>query len=100
MNPLAPRLEVYYRVSERSPWNLLGIITSDTIIENVDKRIDQTLDEPIRSQRYQITKILDGVDVSSLPEFNEIQYWFKSYNGFSVIGATHEYSYITRNVKR
>lgn len=89
------RLEIYYRTSDRVGWTLLGEITAEKVVSNVNKRIDQTGVIPVPEQRYQFTKMPDG---SSLPEFNEIQFKFKSFNGFSIIGAWFEYSYITRNV--
>ena len=88
-------LQVYYRVSEREDWTLLGEITAEKVIANVNKRIDQTGVIPVPEQRYQFTKLPDG---KSLPEFNEIQFKFKSLHGSSVIGAWFEYSYITRNM--
>lgn len=88
------RLEIYYRTSDRVGWTLLGEITPEKVIANVNQRIDQSTDMPVTEQRYQFTKCDNG---NSLPEFNEIQFRFKSYNGFSVIGAWFEYSYITRN---
>lgn len=88
-------LQVYYRVSDREAWTLLGEITAEKVIDNVNKRINQTGVIPVPEQRYQFTKLPDG---SSLPEFNEIQFKFKSLHGFSVIGAWFEYSYITRNM--
>lgn len=88
-------LQLYYRTSDREDWTLLGEVTAEKVIANVNKRIDQTTTIPVPEQRYQITKMPDG---SALPEFNEIQFKFKSLHGFSVIGAWFEYSYITRNV--
>lgn len=95
MNPLEAKLEIYYRVSERDGWTLLGTITTTKVIENVNARIDATEQQPLEEQRYQFTKF--DADNAELPEFNEIQFKFKSYNGFSIIGAWLEYSYITRN---
>ena len=88
-------LQIYYRVSEREDWTLLGEITAEKVIANVNKRINQVGVIPVPEQRYQFTKLPDG---KSLPEFNEIQFKFKSLHGFSVIGAWFEYSYITRNM--
>lgn len=89
------KLEIYYRISDRLGWTLLGEVTAEKVIANVNKRIDQTNIIPVPEQRYQITKM---PDLTALPEFNEIQFKFISKNGFSVIGAWFEYSYITRNV--
>lgn len=88
-------LELYYRVSDREDWILLGEVTAEKVIANVNKRIDQTGVIPVPEQRYQFTKLPDG---TSLPEFNEIQFKFISKNGFSIIGCWFEYSYITRNM--
>lgn len=87
------RLEIFYRVSDRLPWTLLGEITATKMIANVNKRIDQEGVVPVPEQRYQFTKLPNG---DALPSFNEIQFKFKSYNGFSIIGAWFEYDYITR----
>lgn len=91
------KLEIYYRVSDRDNWSLLAVITPELVIENVNKRIDMENDNPLPEQRYQITKLPNG---DALPEFNEIQFKFKSYNGFSVIGCWFEYDYVTRNTRR
>lgn len=95
MTPETETLKMYYRVSDRLDWTLLGEVTAEKVIANVNKRIDQSNTIPVPEQRYQITKMPDG---TSLPEFNEIQFKFISKNGFSIIGAWFEYSYITRNV--
>ena len=101
VDPAVPeQLDLYCRVSEREDWTLLGEITAQKVIDNVNLRLDPTTNDttvPVREQRYQITKLPDG---TSLPEFNEIQFKFHSKNGFSVIGAWFEYDYITRNTKR
>jgi len=96
--PVDEELDLYYRTSDRLGWTLLGAITAQKVIDNVNKRLDQTninTTYPVNEQRYQITKMPDG---TSLPEFNEIQFKFISKNGFSVIGSWFEYSYITRNM--
>lgn len=95
MNPLEARLEIYYRVSDRDAFTLLGTITTTKIIDNVNVRVDASAQQPLEEQRYQFTKF--DADNAELPEFNEIQWKFKSFNGFSIIGAWMEYSYITRN---
>ncbi len=95
-----PTLEIYYRVSERDPFVLLGTITPQIVRDNVNKRKDMTGEglenQPVglSEQIFHITKLPDG---SSLPEFNEIQYKFVSKRGFSIIAAWHEYDYISRN---
>ena len=93
MTYTSEKLDVYYRISERDDWTLLGTITAEKVISDVNKRVDDVT-IPIHEQRYQFTKLPNG---DALPEFNEIQYKFKSYNGFSIIGAWFEYDYITRN---
>lgn len=90
------KLEVYYRTSDREDWKLLGVVTPELVIENVNKRIDMEDDIPLPMQRYQITKLPNQ---DALPEFNEIQFKFRSYNGFSMIGCWFEYDYVTRNTK-
>lgn len=94
MNYDVERCEIYYRVSDRLPWTLLGIVTAEDVQNDVNKRIDQSGLMPLEEQRYQITKLPDG---DALPEFNEIQYRFRLFNGMSIIGAWHEYEYLTRN---
>jgi len=94
-DPNFAELDVYYRTSSLEDWTLLGNVTAEKVIANVNRRADANSQTPLLfSQRYQFTKMPDG---SSLPEFNEIQYKFHSQHGFSVIGAWHEYDYITRN---
>lgn len=98
VTPVDEELDLYYRTSDRLGWTLLGTVTAQKVIDNVNKRLDQTninTTYPVNEQRYQITKMPDG---KALPEFNEIQFKFLSKNGFSVIGAWFEYSYITRNM--
>lgn len=90
------KLEIYYRTSEREGWTLLGVITPELVIANVNKRIDMKDDVPLPEQIYQFTKL---PNLEALPEFNEIQFKFKSYNGFSIIESWFEYSYLTRNIK-
>lgn len=86
-------LDIYYRTSDRDAWVLLGNVTAQKVIDNVNLRgTDSTT--PLKEQRYQITKMPDN---SALPEFNEIQFKFNSKKGFSIIGAWFEYEYITRN---
>lgn len=87
-------LDIYYRISDRLDWTLLGTVTAQTIIDNVNLRTPNDGTIPLREQRYQITKMPDG---SALPRFNEIQFKFLSKKGFSIIGAWFEYSYTTRN---
>lgn len=92
-----PTLDVYFRVSERDPFTFLGTITPDIVIANVNQRKDQTGEGEttgLTEQIFHFTKMPDG---SSLPEFNEIQYKFVSKRGFSIIGAWHEYDYLSRN---
>lgn len=95
MNPSEARLEIYYRVSERDAFTLLGTVTSTKIIENVNTRVEASAQQPLEEQRYQFTKF-DALN-AALPEFNEIQFKFKLFRGFSIIGAWLEYSYISRN---
>lgn len=95
MNPDDAKLEVHYRVSERDTWTLLGTITATKIIQNVNVRVDATSQQPLEEQRYQFTKF--DANNAELPEFNEIQFKFKLFRGFSIIGAWLEYSYLTRN---
>lgn len=95
MNPLEAKLEIYYRVSERDAFTLLGTITTQKVIDNVNTRVDASEQQPLEEQRYQFTKF-DSAN-AELPEFNEIQFYFKSFNGFSIAGCWLEYSYITRN---
>lgn len=90
------KVEVYYRISDRLDWNLLGVVTAQKVIDNVNKRIDQTGLVPVQEQRYQFTKL---PNLTALPEFNEIQFKFKLFNGMSLIGCWFEYDYITRNAK-
>lgn len=90
------KLEVYYRTSDRQPFVLLGEVTATKVIDNVNKRIDQSSTVPVPEQIYQFTKMPDG---TSLPEFGEIQFKFKLYNGMSVIRAWYEYSNLTRNTR-
>lgn len=87
-------LLIYYRVSDRVDWTLMATINAQTVIDNVNKRLESPATVPINEQRYQITKMPDG---SALPEFNEIQFKFVSKRGFSVIGAWYDMSYISRN---
>lgn len=101
-NALTPdvdeELDIYYRTSDRLGWTLLGAVTAQKVIDNVNKRLDQTninTTYPVNEQRYQITRMPDG---TALPEFNEIQFKFLSKKGFSIIGAWFDYSYITRNM--
>lgn len=92
------KLEIWYRTSDRQGWTSLGEITRQGIIDNVNMRDDNKANEnPLDEQRYQITKMPNG---DALPEFNEIQFKFRSSYGFSVIGAWFEYDYITRNTLR
>jgi len=98
--PTGEQLDIYYRVSDRDAWTLLGEITAQKVAENVNKRRDQSVEYAsdglgLPEQRYSITKMPDGI--SALPEFNEIQFRFVSKRGFSVIGAWFSYSYLTRN---
>lgn len=95
MNPLEQKLEIYYRVSDRDDFTLLGTITTTKIIANVNARVDASAQDPLEEQRYQFVKF--DADNANLPEYNEIQFKFKSYNGFSIIGAWRAYSYLTRN---
>lgn len=95
MNPLEAQLEIYYRVSERDVFTLLGTITATKIVDNVNMRVDASNQLQLEEQRYQFTKF-DALN-AELPEFNEIQFKFKLFRGFSIIGAWLEYSYITRN---
>lgn len=88
------KVEIYYRISDRLDWNLLGTVTAQTVIDNVNKRIDQSTTIPVIEQRYQFTKL---PNLDALPEFNEIQFKFKLFNGMSLIKAWFEYDYITRN---
>lgn len=101
-NPSAPngpeKMEVYCRTSERESFTLIGEITPALVIANVDTRQDPTVaatEIPVKKQIYQFTKRADG---TTLPEYNEIQFKLKLFNGFSLIGAWYEYSYITRNI--
>lgn len=88
------RAEIYYRTSDRVDWTLLGTITATKVVDNVNKRVPDT-GIPVREQRYQFVKF--DSENAPLPEFNEIQWKFKLFNGMSIIGAWMEYSYITRN---
>lgn len=91
-------MEVYCRTSEREPFALIGTITAQKVIDDVNTRVDYTTrntEVPVFEQRYQFTEIEGG---NPLPEFNEIQFKFVPKNGFSMIGAWFEYEYITRNV--
>lgn len=97
-DPDLAELDVYYRTSSLEGWTLLGNVTAEKVIANVNLRADAESQTPLLfSQRYQFTKMPDG---TSLPEFNEIQFKFHSQHGFSVIGAWFEYEYITRNTVR
>ena len=89
-------LDVYYRTSDRVDWTLMGNVTAEKVIENVNLRLDPAVAGaiPLMEQRYQFTK---GVDNAALPEFNEIQFKFVPKKGFSIISAWFNYSYITRN---
>lgn len=92
-----PILEIYYRVSERDDFVLLGTITPEIVRENVNQRKDMSGEGEttgISEQLFHITKLPDG---SSLPEFNEIQFKFVSKRGFSVMAAWYEYDYLSRN---
>lgn len=94
------QLDLYYRVSDREEWTLLGTVTAEKVIENVDTRRSEDVKEtevPVNMQRYQFTKLPDN---TALPEFNEIQFKFVLKNGMSITGAWFEYDYITRNTKR
>lgn len=94
------QLDLYYRVSDREDWTLLGTVTAEKVIENVDTRRSEDVKEtevPVNMQRYQFTKLPDN---TALPEFNEIQFKFVLKNGMSITGAWFEYDYITRNTKR
>jgi len=97
--PNGPELfEVYYRTSERLAFTLLGTITPAKVIANVNTRQDPAVvatEIPLNMQTYQFIKHDDG---TPLPEYNEIQFKFKSLNGFSAISAWREYSYLTRNI--
>lgn len=85
---------IYYRTSERQDWTLLGEFSTEKVLQNVNARTIPSSTIPVKEQRYQFTKM---PDLSALPEFNEIQYKFELFNGMSIIGAWHEYSYVTRN---
>lgn len=94
------QVDIYCRVSDREDWTLLGEVTAQKVIDNVDTRrsiAEKEADVPVNMQRYQITKLPDG---TALPEFNEIQFKFVLKNGMSLTGAWFEYDYITRNTKR
>lgn len=99
-DPTGEELNVYYRVSDRDSWTLLGTVTAQKVKENINARRDQSTEYAsddavgLPEQRYVITKMPDG---SALPEFNEIQFKFVSLRGFSIIGAWFSYSYLTRN---
>lgn len=89
-------LDVYYRTSDRVGWTLMGNVTAQKVIDNVNLRLDPTTAEaiPLMEQRYQFTKM---PDTSALPEYNEIQFKLVPKKGFSIIAAWFNYSYITRN---
>lgn len=95
-----PQLDIYYRVSERDDFVLLGTITPEIVRENVNLRKDMSEEGleggsvGLSEQLFHITKMPDG---SSLPEFNEIQFKFVSKRGFSVMAAWYEYDYLSRN---
>jgi hypothetical protein len=89
------QLDVYYRVSDRDDWTLLGQVSDELVVENVNKMIDMSTDIPLPEQRYQIVNITEGF--TALPNFNEIQFKFVSKKGFSIIGSWFEYDYITNN---
>jgi hypothetical protein len=98
--PTGEELDVYYRVSERDAFVLLGNVTVEKVKDNVNKRRDQSTEYASDSlgmpeQRYMFTKMPDGI--TALPQFNEIQFKFVSKRGFTIIGAWYEYSYLSRN---
>lgn len=92
------QLDIYYRISDRDAFTLLGTVTAQKVKEDINLHIDQSAEyasdtEGLPEQIYTIEKMPDG---SPLPEFNEIQFKFVSKRGFSVIAAWYAYSYITR----
>ena len=98
-DPTGEQLDIYYRVSERDSFTLLGEVTVQKVKENVNANRDQSTEYAsdvlgLPEQRYQIDKMPDE---SALPEYNEIQFKFVSKRGFSVIGAWYKYSYLSRN---
>jgi len=96
------KLVVSYRVSERDDFTELLTITSEDVKDDIDARMSQTDKDSnynddtvgLRNQIYTITKLPDG---SPLPQYNEIQFKYESYKGFSVIGSWYRYEYLTRN---
>lgn len=98
-DPTGEELDIYYRVSERDDFTLLGNVTVEKVKDYVNARGDQSTEYAsdvlgLPEQRYMISKMPDD---SALPEFNEIQFKFVSKRGFSIIGAWYLYSYLSRN---
>lgn len=97
-------LKISYRLSERDTFTTLKSIKASDVRDDVDNRMsdsDKTVEyddyyTAMTHQIYDITRMPDG---SSLPEFNEIQFMFELKNGFSIIDAWYDYSYIKRNTR-
>lgn len=84
--------EIYYRTSDREDFTLLATVTAQNVIDYTNKEANMTGSVPVLQQRYDISQMPDG---SSLPSFNEIQFYFKIKNGMSIIDAFYEYEKIT-----
>lgn len=86
------QLDIYYRTSDREDFTLLASITAQNVIDYTNKEAEMTGSVPVLQQRYDISQMPDG---SLLPNFNEIQFYFKIKNGMSIIDAFYEYENIT-----
>jgi len=95
-------LYIDYRTSERDSWTLLHEVntlkikdyTADefNMAERTTEYNSDTIGQTIQS--YVVTQMPDGTE---LPRFNEIQFRFRTENGFSVLNAWYKYDYIIRN---
>lgn len=88
----AEEVSIYYRTSDREDFTLLGTITAQNVIDYTNKEAEMTGSVPVPQQRYDISQMPDG---SALPNFNEIQFYFKIKNGMSIIDAFYEYEELT-----
>lgn len=95
-------LEIYYRTSDREDFVLLDTVNEAALAKSDLRYSDaQKVAERLpgnRGIKQQIYHVVDVPGNDPLPEYNEIQFKFKSTNGFSIIQVWYNYSYIERNV--
>ena len=95
-------LYIDYRTSERDSWTLLHEVNTLKIKDYTADEYSMDLRETEYAsdttgqtiQSYVIKKMPDG---SELPRFNEIQFRFRTENGFSILNSWYNYEEIIRN---